>query len=414
MAQLRVAVVGGGLGGLCLAQGLHRAGIDVTVYERDAAPDSRRQGYRLHLDARAGLALRDCLPPDLFELFTATCGLPGRGFTVVSENLRQLHAVRTDPAADPYAAPTLSTSADRRTLREVLAAGLDDRISHGSELTGYQADADGVRLSFADGRSATADLLVGADGVHSAVRRQYLPHARVLDTGGRCVYGRTPLGEAARSVLPAPLHDGFMAVVGGPVGMATGLVCFREPPERAAERLAPGVRLTPTADYLMWALAADQRRFGDPRRLGELDPAGLHALALRTVRSWHPDLLRLVELADVAETFLIRIRTSEPVPAWQPTRVTLLGDAIHAMSPARGSGANTALRDAALLARRLVEAVAERRDPVAAVGAYEAEMREYGFAAVAASRQAEAELATRRGGLRSWLFRRLGGTAITG
>jgi 2-polyprenyl-6-methoxyphenol hydroxylase-like FAD-dependent oxidoreductase len=58
----RVAVVGAGLGGLCLAQGLRREGVDVTVYERDASLEGRRQGYRLHLDARAGVALARCLP----------------------------------------------------------------------------------------------------------------------------------------------------------------------------------------------------------------------------------------------------------------------------------------------------------------------------------------------------------------
>ena len=63
MSGLRVAVAGGGLGGLCLAQGLLKAGVDVTVYERDAQLADRRQGYRLHVDARAGLALEQCLPP---------------------------------------------------------------------------------------------------------------------------------------------------------------------------------------------------------------------------------------------------------------------------------------------------------------------------------------------------------------
>ena len=57
MSGLRVAVADGGLGGLCLAQGLLKAGVDVTVYERDAALDTRRQGYRLHVDPRAGRAL---------------------------------------------------------------------------------------------------------------------------------------------------------------------------------------------------------------------------------------------------------------------------------------------------------------------------------------------------------------------
>jgi len=91
----------------------------------------------------------------------------------------------------------------------VLAAGLDGRLVFGCELTGYEAGQDGVRLTFADGRQAEADLLVGADGVGSAVRRQYLPAAAPADTGKRCVYGKTPLGPADLARLPPTLTPIF-------------------------------------------------------------------------------------------------------------------------------------------------------------------------------------------------------------
>ena len=77
------------------------------------------------------------------------------------------------------------------------------------------------------------------------------------------------------------------------------------------------------------------------------------------------------------------------------------------MSPARGSGANTALQDAALLSNALTAAAADGTDVVAAIGGYERQMREYGYAAVAASRQAEAETGARRNRLLFWLYRRL-------
>ena len=408
MNGLRVAVAGGGLGGLCVAQGLLRAGAEVRVYERDASVAVRRQGYRLHVDARAGLALEQCLPPESFALFQATCGQASRRLTVMSEQLRVLKEQSTgDPAADPYAPATLSTSVNRQTLREVLAAGLDGRIGFGRELTRYEADQNGVRMHFTDGRSAEADLLVGADGVNSAVRRQYLPGAEAADTGTRCVYGKTPLRAEALDRLPPALKHGFTAVVGGRVGMATGLVCFRQRPECVAE--STGFALSPAEDYLMWAVTAHRRYFGVPdEQLRMMRSAALHALSAELISTWHPDLRALHILADIDETFLVRIRTSPPVPAWPPSRVTVLGDAIHAMSPARGSGANTALQDAALLCRTLTRTTADGGgDLVAAVREYEKQMRVYGSAAVAASRAAEAETGARRHGLMFWLCRRL-------
>src|ERR1700761_6461961 len=144
MSGLRVAIAGAGLGGLCLAQGLCRAGADVTVYERDASLAARRQGYRLHVDARAGLALEHCLPPELLAAFQATCGQASTRLTVVSERLRVLKELATDdPAADRDAPATLSTSVNRQTLREILATGLEDAIAFGREVTGYDTDGTG-------------------------------------------------------------------------------------------------------------------------------------------------------------------------------------------------------------------------------------------------------------------------------
>jgi 2-polyprenyl-6-methoxyphenol hydroxylase-like FAD-dependent oxidoreductase len=426
VSGLRVAVAGGGLGGLCLAQGLLKAGVDVTVYERDAQLAGRRQGYRLHVDARAGLALEQCLPPASLAVFQAICSEASTRLTVVSERLRVLNEQHRTTDADPYAPATLSTSVNRQTLREVLAAGLDGRLVFGCELTGYElAGRDSVRLHFADGRQAEADLLVGADGVGSAVRRQYLPAAAPADTGKRCVYGTIPLGPGEADRLPSALRDGFTAVIGGQVGMATGVVRFRQRPEQAAPWLSPA------RDYLMWAVAGDGRRFGvADGRLTGMSPAELHALTARLIRSWHPDLRALHARAAVGETFLVRIRTSPAVPPWPPSRVTVLGDAIHAMSPARGSGANTALQDAALLCRALTRTAGNGArtdlagsgtaragsgtarnggDLIAAVGEYERQMRDYGYAAVAASQAAEAETGARHNRLMFWLYRRMTG-----
>jgi len=391
---VKVAVIGAGIGGLALAQGLVRAGIDVTVFERDPALDSRGQGYRISLHAVAALAA--CLPPDLYELCLATAGQPSTQVTVMTAGLRILHQTDVNQAG-------LSAAVNRQTLREILAGRLGDVIEFGRTCAGFEQHAGGVLVRFADGAQTDADVLVAADGTGSTVRRQYLPQLEVEETGALCIYGRTSLTAQTRPLVPAAVWNGFTAIIGGRTGMAAGVLDFREAPEEAARRLAPDLRLSAVPPYLMWALTAQAGAF--PAAVDGLGAAGLHAVAMKTVSRWHPDVRRLVELAAPGETTLIPIRSAVPVEAWPSSRVTLLGDAVHAMSPSRGSGANTALRDAALLASELAAAARGEKDVVLAIGDYEREMISYGFAAVRASREAGPAGTGSR--LRGSLFRRL-------
>ena len=233
MKTLRVAVAGAGLGGLCLAQGLLRAGADVTVYERDASLARRRQGYRLHVDARAGLALQACLPPESLAAFQATCGQASTRLTVVSEKLRVLHEqVAGDRDADPHAPATLSASVDRQTFREVLAAGLDGRIAFGHEVARYEAV-----------RRRRAAALRGRRGGRG--RRAGRRGRRPLRGPPPVPAGRRPIaGRGASTARPRwrPGHAALLVArasppwCGGRIGMAIGLVRFRSRPRRSVSR----------------------------------------------------------------------------------------------------------------------------------------------------------------------------------
>jgi 2-polyprenyl-6-methoxyphenol hydroxylase-like FAD-dependent oxidoreductase len=122
--------------------------------------------------------------------------------------------------------------------------------------------------------------------------------------------------------------------------------------------------------------------------IGELAPTALQRLVLDRIRNWHPDYSVLVCASDPTTFNVVSIKTSVPVAPWPSRRITLIGDAIHSMTPYRGIGANTALRDAALLCRNLDEAARGSASLEAAISDYERQMREYGFAAVRASSQA--------------------------
>src|SRR5215471_21866861 len=100
-----VLIIGGGVGGLTLAQGLKRAGVSVAVYERDRTPTDRLQGYRVHISPAGSRALHACLPPHLFELFDRTCGKPGRAFHFMTEDMQVLLALEGELMAEQQRDP---------------------------------------------------------------------------------------------------------------------------------------------------------------------------------------------------------------------------------------------------------------------------------------------------------------------
>jgi 2-polyprenyl-6-methoxyphenol hydroxylase-like FAD-dependent oxidoreductase len=363
---MEVLVIGGGIGGLALAQGLRRAGVPVTVHERDRTPTDRMQGYRVHINRAGARALAACLPPHLFDAFVAAAAPPNprAGIGMYDHRLRELVWFEAPPDLGADAARSIS----RLSLRRVLLSELDDIVHFDRTFTRYEANPDGtVTAWFADGTSAHGDVLVGADGGNSRVRRQYLPHAARIDTGVTGIQGKVWLTGAP---LPARLADGPAMVV-GPGGLGMFLAIHEFPPG------------TGQRDYLMWGLLARRNRL--PVELDRLDPTGLTALAADRVSAWHPAIRELITSADPDTVLLTPIRTATEVGPWPASPVTVLGDAIHSMPPTAGVGANTALRDAALLTANLSRAVAGELALVPAIADYETQMRSYGYAAVRAS-----------------------------
>lgn len=128
-----IAIIGGGVGGLCLAQGLRKAGLDVTVYERDRTPSDRLQGYRVHIDPHGARALHDCLPAPLWQAFLDTTGRGGQDFGFLTERLRTLALLETCGRRRPGRRPPLRQPhhaqagaavrpGRRRTIREDVRA----------------------------------------------------------------------------------------------------------------------------------------------------------------------------------------------------------------------------------------------------------------------------------------------------
>ncbi|MGK5632217.1 FAD-dependent oxidoreductase, partial [Streptomyces sp. URMC 123] len=404
-APLHVMIIGGGIGGLCLAQGLRKAGVDVSVYERDRTRTDRLQGYRMDISPVGSSALHRCLPPRLFDAFVATTATSSKGFTFLTERLEALlHVPATDIAGGSDDPTSAHHSVSRMTLRQVLLAGLEGVVRFDKRFTRYEDRPDGkVVAHFEDGTTAVGDVLVGADGGRSRVRGQYLPNAVREYTGIVAIAGKLPLTEETRPLLPAPLWSGPALVGGVRGGHAMFLACQEFDRERIAATAAatvdgrtiggadeaadahPGALFDNTADYLMWSFSTLESRYRTDTAVTELDTAALQRLVLDMTEDWHPDLRRLVAASDPSTITPLPLHTSAPVAPWTPSRVTLLGDAIHSMTPFPGVGANTALRDADELCRRLVAAHRGEQPLLAAIGAYESAMRDYAWRAVKTS-----------------------------
>ena len=173
---MKVIIIGGGVGGLGLAQGLRRSGVDVEVFERDTAPGRRWEGYRLHINPAGARALHACLPDPVWREFLATAG-PGGDFGFLTDQLAELVVIEESIMHPDGARPEENHyAADRATLRRVLSTGLDDVLRYGATFVEYRRLPDGrVEARFADGRTAVGDVLIAADGASSVLRRQYLP-----------------------------------------------------------------------------------------------------------------------------------------------------------------------------------------------------------------------------------------------
>jgi len=410
----KVIIIGAGLGGLTLAQGLKKAGIPFHVYERDPTSDFRAQGYRIRLNHNGGEALKNNLPPELFNLFERTCGGIFAGFArinaldgkpLVEEN--PFNGQKGPGGPGGFGGPKGPNGSggpggpggpgpwgvtgkdgkslgpytvDRTTFRALLLLGLEENVTFGKEFERYEESEKGVTVHFKDGSSVEGGLLIGADGVRSRVRKQYLPESVVVDTDGRIIYGKTTLTEELKEKIPKQNMKGINIVVDK--RYETPLNLFYEPIyfEKDVGVESNG-RLPSMKDYIYWVLFSRKATMGiEDDRLWKMTTEEVVKYSLKLSEDWDPNFRSILELQDVNQTSVLRISSALPdIPFWTPSaRVTLLGDAIHVMPPTGGIGANTALTDALTLCQALVEGGITAES----VGKYEEKMRKYAKEAI--------------------------------
>jgi 2-polyprenyl-6-methoxyphenol hydroxylase-like FAD-dependent oxidoreductase len=313
---MRVIVVGGGIGGLSAAIGLRQTGHDVLVLERAARIDPVGAGITLFANAMTALdrlGIREAV---------AARSAPATRSAILTWEGRELTRVPQDLLEGTIALHRADLQA------ELAAAGGEVRL--GVEVTAVELGDDAVVAKGADGSEERGDLLVGADGLSSVVRRA------ITDVPIRYA-GYT----AWRGVSPVPVGAGRITESWG-VGERFGLV-----------DLGRG--------RTYW-FATKNAPEGEPD-----EPEGRKAEVMRRFSGWHEPIAAVVEAADDSAILRNDVYFLEPLPRWRSGRVVLVGDAAHATTPGVGQGAAQAIEDAVVLAEQL----GANRDLTAALAEYE-------------------------------------------
>lgn len=369
MTPKPILISGAGVSSLLLAQSLLRSKIPFQIFERDASLSFRGQGYRLRLSSEGLDAIETVLGPPAFQRFWDRCGKTGgSGFIAFDAITGESHEEKSEGLGSRDGK---IVGIARGEMRRLFLEGCEEFLHFGKHVKGYELTEDGVRAVFADGsKSVEGSLLVGGDGVKSSIAKQVSgDRLKVYDLGARGIHGQAPtaafkpLGEGVFRVVDGSNPSGRVSVITNvrPNDMDDGNVEFGWTMVGV-----PGVIKAPNDDYsIVGKGAAD--------------------IAKSLTTDWNPRFKPLFDQMNEQEAAFWKITCSDPagVPEWpNEPRVTLLGDAVHSMTPAGGIGANTAVRDSALLGRLLHDAGGYAPGVTAT---YEKGMRVYGSEAVASS-----------------------------
>nr|WP_087574868.1 FAD-dependent monooxygenase [Sphingomonas sp. CDS-1] len=315
----RIAIIGGGIGGLTAALLLIQRGFDVHIYER--APQLLELGAGLQLGPNAvrilhaiglagGLARIGCQAPQ-FAIRRWKDG-------------EQIAAREQARFEEIYGVPNYTVH--RGELLSLLLHEFPQERVHVSHACQSIAD-DGqqVRIGFANGREEVADLVIGADGIHSTIRAAIIGPDKPLFSGF-CAY---------RGIIPADRFDRIGEDKRAACWLGPGAHIAHYPISAGALINVVGVVTEPSWTRESWFDQASKAEY------------------LAHLQDWHPGLRAIVSALEDEEIMKWALYDREPLPTWSRGRVVLLGDAAHAMLSFMGQGAAQAIEDGAVLARCL-------------------------------------------------------------
>ncbi|KAK9774633.1 putative FAD-binding domain-containing protein [Seiridium cardinale] len=349
MIELPIIIVGAGIGGLSLAQGLSKHNIPFRVYEADESLTSRPQGYRVRISDEGVDSLRQNLSAKHFQDVESSCSAITARSNVPVARLFTEDASAAAPifkpggeAPFPLQSDSNILSADRTVLRTLLLRGIEKYVTFGRRFKSFTETADAVLVRFENEREVNASILVGADGTWSRVRRQWLPKRTLLDTEARLIFGKSNLGGDLTRQFSKEASRGLTLL------QSPSIKCLLEPMH--FRRHLNGL----PEDYVYWVLFLRSDTENVPGDTLSRNATGIKTLTQELTSNWHPSLRCLFENPHVSQLSVLQVLSANPHTLdWTQQsgagRITLIGDAAHAMSPTAALGATTALQDTATL-----------------------------------------------------------------
>ena len=313
-----IAVIGGGIGGLSAALYLLRAGFDVHVYEQSRA--LREVGAGIQVSPNASRVLHHLgLGEELAKIGVRPLAFHQQRW---EDGRTLLKSPLGDAVLEAFGFPYYQVH--RSDLLTMLTGALPaERLHLGHKLAAFEDRGDRVNIQFDNGARADADLMIGADGIHSTVRRALFGEEQPRYSGG----------IAYRGLIPADRVRHLDIEVATQIWMG--------PHGHVVVYFVSGKR------YLNFVANVDRDASMLKSWVQQGNPDELRA----TYGAWDPKLRAILDA--VGETFVWGVFERAPLARWSVGRVTLLGDACHAMQPHMAQGAAQAMEDGATLARCL-------------------------------------------------------------
>jgi len=351
----KIAIIGGGISGFSLALALQRNNYwNVKVYEKDHTLEARRQGYSLTINRTSRTALKelkifdevrkeDMRSSSHFSFTTRGDIIGFFGLFLHQETIRNNYNMHLP----------------RQTLRRILFNNLiENTVVWNKQLNTIEDNnnRDEIKVNFMDGSSEEVDLLIGADGINSMVKKRVLPNAKLKYLGVLIVLGITPIRRG--------LKDMTLQMVGD------GMRLYSMPFDH---------------DNIMWQISFEMGE--EAAKEISKYPSRLKQEIIRRCKSWSQPIPQIIE--DTKEELIMGCAAYDSyeeeewqIPHYENNKIIVLGDSIHPMCPFKGQGANQAILDAHSLSKCLMRFPLEE-----AITNFYSEMKSRCFKKMLVSRQ---------------------------